>query len=53
MRLLADENFHGDVLRGLLRAEPDWTLYALRKPTFIRPMTRWFWNGRQRKIASC
>jgi predicted nuclease of predicted toxin-antitoxin system len=22
MRLLADENFHGDVLRGLLRVEP-------------------------------
>jgi hypothetical protein len=22
MRLLADENFHGDILRGLLRAEP-------------------------------
>ena len=28
MRLLADENFHGDVLRGLLRVEPSAAVFG-------------------------
>lgn len=43
MRLLADENFHGDILRGLLRVEPqldvvrvqDTDLYAAADPDVL------------------
>jgi hypothetical protein len=43
MRLLADENFHGDVLRGLLRLEPkldilliqDMDLYQTADPVVL------------------
>jgi hypothetical protein len=43
VRLLADENFHGDILRGLLRAEPkldilrvqDTALYQATDPVVL------------------
>jgi predicted nuclease of predicted toxin-antitoxin system len=34
MRLLADENFHGDILRGLLRVEPKLDIVRVQDTKF-------------------
>jgi hypothetical protein len=52
MRLLADENFHGDVLRGLLRLEPkldilrvqDMDLYQTADPVVLE------WAAKENRI---
>jgi predicted nuclease of predicted toxin-antitoxin system len=36
MRLLADENFHGDILRGLLRIEPKLDIIRVQDTTLYR-----------------
>lgn len=36
MRLLADENFHGDILRGLLRVEPKLDIIRVQDTDFYQ-----------------
>ena len=53
LRLAADENFNGDIVRGLVRRKPIWTLFAFKTWAFPGQMTQRDWNGQPSKGGCC
>ena len=52
----SDENFNNDIVRGLLRRNPNLDIVRVQDVGFSGrddPMTQQFWNGRQAKVESC
>ena len=53
MRLLADENFHGDILRGLLRIEPKLDIVRVQDTHLYQAAdSAVIWHGPHKRIAS-
>ena len=51
LRLLADENFNGVIVRGLLLRRPDMDLFRVHDVGLRGPTTRRFWTGPQPTIG--
>jgi hypothetical protein len=51
MRLLADENFNGDILRGLQRRVPAIVCLGFMTWSFASLTTLRFWNGLRQRGA--
>lgn len=45
LRLAADENFNGDIVRGLLRRNPKLDIVVFKTWASLAQMTRLFWRG--------
>lgn len=53
LRLLSDENFNGDIIRGLLLRYPTLDLLRVQDVGLLKLMIPKSWHGRRRMIAFC